>query len=135
MLCVCVGDVMDVVFSVCIVRCGAVGARVWEVECFVMQMLYVCVHPVAVLMTCSVLMLAEDARGEQKKRGILQSRSHNCFAGSHESHLLFTPSCCSECLYDLYRFMCMYCYVVDVCAVCECWVQGKTQNLWVCCHG
>ena len=29
MLCVCAGDVMDVAFSVCIVRCGgAVGARV-----------------------------------------------------------------------------------------------------------
>ena len=26
MLCVCVVDVMDVVFSVCIVTCGAVGA-------------------------------------------------------------------------------------------------------------
>ena len=36
MLCVCVGDVMDVVFSVCIVRRGAVGARVWGV-------MYVCV--------------------------------------------------------------------------------------------
>ena len=32
MLCVCVGDVMDVVFSVCIVRRGAVGARVWSVS-------------------------------------------------------------------------------------------------------
>ena len=31
MLCDCVGDVMDVVFSVCIVRHGAVGARVWTV--------------------------------------------------------------------------------------------------------
>ena len=31
MLCVCVGDVMDVVFSVCILRRGAVGARVWGV--------------------------------------------------------------------------------------------------------
>ena len=31
MLCVCVGDVMDVVFSVCNVRRGAVGGRVWEV--------------------------------------------------------------------------------------------------------
>ena len=31
MLCVCAVDVMDVVFSVCIVRRGAVGARVWEV--------------------------------------------------------------------------------------------------------
>ena len=31
MLYVCLGDVMDVVFSVCIVRRGgAVGARVWE---------------------------------------------------------------------------------------------------------
>ena len=31
MLCVCVEDVMAVVFSVCIVRRGALGARVWEV--------------------------------------------------------------------------------------------------------
>ena len=31
MLCVSVVDVMDVVFSVCIVRRGAVDARVWEV--------------------------------------------------------------------------------------------------------
>ena len=31
MLCVCVGDVMDVVFSVCIVRLRAVGAHVWGV--------------------------------------------------------------------------------------------------------
>ena len=29
MLCDRVVDVMDVVFSVCIVKCGAVGARVW----------------------------------------------------------------------------------------------------------
>ena len=31
MLCICVGDVMDVVFSVCTVGCGAVGACVWGV--------------------------------------------------------------------------------------------------------
>ena len=31
MLCVRVGDVMNVVFCVCIVRRGAVGARVWGV--------------------------------------------------------------------------------------------------------
>ena len=31
MLCVCEGDVMDVVFSVCIVMRIAVGARAWEV--------------------------------------------------------------------------------------------------------
>ena len=38
-------------------------------ECFVKQMLYACVHHVAVLnaafcMTCSLLMLVEDARGD-----------------------------------------------------------------------
>ena len=38
-------------------------------ECFVMHMLYACVHLVAVLnaafcMTCRVLMLVEDARGD-----------------------------------------------------------------------
>ena len=31
MLCVCVGDMMDVVFPVWLVRRGAVGARVWGV--------------------------------------------------------------------------------------------------------
>ena len=30
MLCVCVVDVIEIVFSVCIVRRGAVGTRVWE---------------------------------------------------------------------------------------------------------
>ena len=65
-----------------------------------------CVHPVAVLnaafcMTCSLLMLVEDEIGDHDRRGILQSRSHNCFIGSHGCLLLFTPSCCSECFYDL----------------------------------
>ena len=31
MLCVCVVDVMNVVFSVCIERRGAVDVRVWDV--------------------------------------------------------------------------------------------------------
>ena len=39
-------------------------------ECFVMHMVYVCVHHVVVLnatfsMSCSLLMLVEDARGHQ----------------------------------------------------------------------
>ena len=53
---------------VCIVRRGAVGARVCE--CFVVKMLYVVsyVHPEAVLnaafcMTCSLLMQVEYAIG------------------------------------------------------------------------
>ena len=72
MLCVCVGDVMDVVFSVCIVRRGALGARVWgrvNVSSCRCCMFVSCVHPVTVLnaafcMTCSLLMLVEDAIGD-----------------------------------------------------------------------
>ena len=72
MLCLCVGDVMDVVFSVCIVRRGAVGARVCgevSVLSCICCMFVSCVHPVAVLnaafcMTCSTLMLVEDAIGD-----------------------------------------------------------------------
>ena len=43
----------------------------------------------------SILLLPLVARCLEK------SRSHNCFIGSHECLLLFTPSCCSECFYDL----------------------------------
>ena len=45
MLCVCVADVMDVVFSVCIVRRGAVGARVcilWQFSILLSARLAVC---------------------------------------------------------------------------------------------
>ena len=45
---VCVRDVMDVVFSVCIVTRGAAGAHVWKYKCFVMQMFVSCVYPVAI---------------------------------------------------------------------------------------
>ena len=70
MLCVCVGDV-DGCCVFCLYceawrcRCSCMGS----VRCFVMQMFVSCVHPVAVLnaafcMTCSLLMLIEDARGD-----------------------------------------------------------------------
>ena len=57
-------DVIDVVFSVCIVRRSV---RVWEVWVFVS-----CVHPVAVLntafsMICSLLILVEDERADHMK--------------------------------------------------------------------
>ena len=67
----------------------------------------VCLCLVAVLndafyMTCSLLMLVEDARGDRPYvRGIPQSRSHDCLVGNHECLLLFTPSCCDECFYYL----------------------------------
>ena len=44
---------------------------------------------------------------------ILLSRSHDRLIGSHECLILFTQSCCGECLYG---------DVVNVCAVCEFWV-------------
>ena len=58
MMCVSIGDVIGVVFSVCIVRCGAV-VSVSSCKCC---MFVSCVHYVAVLntafcMTCSLLML------------------------------------------------------------------------------
>ena len=64
-----------------------------------------CVHHVAVLnaafrMTCSLLMLTgRGCNRRPYRRGILQSRSHNCFISSHECLLLFTPSGCNECFY------------------------------------
>ena len=70
MLYVCGRDVMDVVFSVCNVTRGAVGARVWKYQCSSCRccMFVFCVYPVTVLnaaycMTCSLLTIVEDARG------------------------------------------------------------------------
>ena len=70
MVCVCVVDVMDAVFSVCIVRLGAICARVWEgvssCRCcmFVSYVHHVAVLNAAFCMTCSLLMLVEDAIGD-----------------------------------------------------------------------
>ena len=83
MLCACVVDVMDVVFSVyceawsC--RCSCMGSvSVSSCRCC---MFVSCVHPVAVLNAAFI--------------------SHNFLVGRHECLLLFTSSCCSECFYDL----------------------------------
>ena len=65
-----------------------------------MHMFVSCVHPVAVLNAAFV----NAGRGCKRRpygRAIFQSRSHNCLVDSHECLLLFTPSCCSECFYDL----------------------------------
>ena len=83
MLCVCVGDVMDVVFSVCFVRHGAV--RCWctgsvSVSACIYCMFVACVHPVAVLntgfcMPCILLRLVEDARGDHMEEATTDSVS------------------------------------------------------------
>ena len=109
---------MDVVFSVCIVKRGAVGALVWEVWSVLSCrccMFVSCVHPVAVLndafsMTCSFVNAGCGCKRRPYRRGILQSRSHNCFVGNHEGLLLFTPpSCYSEYFYDLW--VCLYIFL------------------------
>ena len=66
-------------------------------ECFVMQMLYVCVLCASYGL---FLMLVEDARGDHME-GILQSRFYDFLIGSHECLLLFSPSCCGQCFYHL----------------------------------
>ena len=71
-----------------------------------MQMFFLfvsCVHPVAVLndvfcMTFSLFMLAEDAWEIILNRHSPES----------ECLILFTPSCCCEYFYYLYRFLCLY---------------------------
>ena len=87
MLYVCVRGVMDVVFSVCMVTRGAVGAH-GKYECFVMQMLYVCVLCAPCGSSqCYILhdlQFVNAGRGCKRRpygRGILQSRSHDCLIG------------------------------------------------------
>ena len=75
-------------------------------ECFVMQMLYVCV----LCASCSSYQccVLHDLQFVEDARDILQSRSHDCLVGSHECLLLFTISCSGECFYYLYRLVCVY---------------------------
>ena len=82
MLCVCVRDVMDVVFSICIVTRGGVGVSISSCRC----MFVYCVHPVSVLnaefcMTCRLLMLVEDVIGDHTEEayssaGIMTASCH-----------------------------------------------------------
>ena len=82
-------------------------------ECFIIEMLYVGVlcasHSsthASFCMTCHLIMLIEDARGDHMEEAYTRA-GHDCLVGSHECLLLFTPSCCSECLY-ICRGVCTY---------------------------
>ena len=55
-------------------------------------------------------------------RGILKSRSHDCFIGRHECLILFTPSCRCECFYHLQWPVCLYGDVGNL--VCCMWILG-----------
>ena len=62
-----------------------------------------CVNPVAVLnaafcMTCSLLMLVEEARGDHIEEAYSRAGLIAALC-SHECLLLFTPSCCGDCYY------------------------------------
>ena len=77
-------------------------------ECFVMQMLYVCVLCASCVSSqCCILHDFQfvNAGRECKRRpygiGILQSQAHDCLIGNDECLLLFTTSCCCECFYHL----------------------------------
>ena len=109
MLYVWIRGVMDVVFSVCIETRRAIILTVYgKYECFVMQMLYVCVLCASCGSSqCCILhdlQFVNAGRGSKRRpcgSGILQGRSHDGFIGSHECLLLFTLFCCSECFYEL----------------------------------
>ena len=67
-------------------------------ECFVMQMLYVCVlrascgcSPCCVLYDLQFVTAGRGCKRRPYGRGILQSWSHNRLVGSNECLLLFTP--------------------------------------------
>ena len=113
-----------------------------ECECFVMQMLYVCVlcafcgsSQFCVLHDLQFLNAGRGCIRRPYGRGILQSRSHNCFIGSHECILLFTPYCCSECFYD-FRGMCACTEMLWMCVLYVSFgSKVRLQNLWVRCHG
>ena len=119
MLCVCVGDVMDVVFSVCIVRRGAVGARVWG-ESFVMQMLYVCV----LCASCgSFLMLVEDAIGDHTEEAY--SRASLITA-------LWVAMSVSFCLpHPVAVSAFMICRCLSAFMICRC-LCACTEMVWMC---
>ena len=77
-------------------------------ECFVVLMMHVCVlcascggSQCCVLHDLQLVNAGRGCNRRPYRRGILQSWSHNFLVGSHECLLLFTPSCCSECFYDV----------------------------------
>ena len=94
---------MDVMFSVCIVRCGAVGVHAWEVSFCHADVCVLCAFSsqFCVLHDLQFVNAGRAYKRQPYERGTLQRWSHDCLVGSHECLLLFTPSCCSDCFYHL----------------------------------
>ena len=78
-------------------------------ECFVMQMLYVCILCASCDSSqCRILndlQFVNTGRGCKRRTpepvSRLPYRSHKCL-------LLFSPSCCCECFYHLQWLVCLY---------------------------
>ena len=87
---------MDVVFSICVVTRGAVGARVWEVGVFRCAYVVCLTSSHVILHDLQFVNTGRGCKRRPYERGILQS-----LIGSHECLLLFTPSCCYEFVYHL----------------------------------
>ena len=92
-------------------RCSCIG----RVRVLSMQRFYVCVlcascsnSECCVLHNLQFTNAGPACKRPPYGRGIFESRSHNCFVSSHECLLLFTPSCCSECFYNLQWLVCLY---------------------------
>ena len=80
-------------------------------------------------MTCSLLMLVEDARGDHIEEAYSRAGFITTLSASF---LLFTQSCYSECFYE-------FCACTEMVWMCVLYVsfgsKVKSQNLWVRCHG
>ena len=92
-----------------------------ECECFVMQMLYVCVlcascgsSQCCVLHDLQFINAGRGCNRQPYRRGILQSRSHNCFIASH------------ECLFCLPHPVAVSAFMICR-GLCAC-----TEMLWMC---
>ena len=116
-------------FSVCIVRawscrCSCMGS----VSVFVMQMLYVCVlcascgsSQCCVLHDLQFVNAGRGCNRRPYRRGILQSRSHNCFIGSHEC-LFCLPHPVAVSAFMICRGLCAFTEMLWICVLL--WVLG-----------
>ena len=86
---------MDGVFFVCIVRRGAVGARVWEVRVFsscICCMFVSCVHPVAVLNAEFGMTSKSDISMAIKRHSYKPQRCQFKFKRLEDGHLRYSVS-------------------------------------------
>ena len=137
MLYVCVKGVMDVFCLYCDAwscRCSCMGSMSVS-SCRCCMFVY-CVHPVAVLnaafcMTCSLLMLIENARGDHMEEAYSRAGLMTAlWVAMSVSFCLPHPVAVSA--FIMCSGVCVC--TVNVCAICEFWVYGKAQNLWVRCQ-